>query len=158
MCLRLYCSNTQITMLWIWYIAQSISRRSLHNIVVAILYLRRKLVILDATLCVYLTVLSDWSPVRDLDPAGINTKMDMIQFESKINGSIHVSNGYTSTCNLLKIIWTDKPNKKVVYGVEWTLRKYFFRTFSFDSAVADFYTSGLWTPTATKGLVSLFAP
>ena len=61
-------------MLWTWYINQSISPRNIHNTAVAILYMRRKLVILDATSCVCLAISSDWSPVRDLDPAGMYIK------------------------------------------------------------------------------------
>ena len=40
------------------------------------MYLRRVIFILDATSCVCLAVLSDWSPARDLDPAGINNDVD----------------------------------------------------------------------------------
>ena len=42
-------------------------------IAVAILSLRRKIVIIDATACVFLEVPSACSPVGDLDPDGINT-------------------------------------------------------------------------------------
>ena len=55
------------------WINKYISRRMLHIIAVAILYLRSQILILDAMSCVYLVVPSDCSPVGDLDPAGLYT-------------------------------------------------------------------------------------
>ena len=41
-------------------------------------------------------------------------RMNMLRSEQKTDGFIHVSSAY----NLLEIVHTEKPNQKVVFGVE----------------------------------------
>ena len=79
------------------------------------------------------------------------TRIYMLRPEPKIDVFIYILDGFTSACNLLKIICINKPNIRVIFRVEGNPMNYFVQSSNLDSTVGNFLIWGYVNPDGKVG-------